>query len=96
MGWTNWDSDSGKCNDFPILKNVQTSYEAHTLSSLCLLGKSSYSLRLNPYLHLVPQLRMGADIPTIPPACLHVMYRDNFAFTYSKLKDSFILPISIP
>ena len=64
MGWTNWHSDSGKCIDFPILKHVETSSEAHTLKYL--LGRSSYCMRLTTHLKLVPLLRMSADIPTIP------------------------------
>jgi hypothetical protein len=39
MGWTNWCSDSGTCNDFPILRHVQTSSEAHTLKSLSVREK---------------------------------------------------------
>jgi len=34
MGCTNGHSDFDKCNDFPILKHVQTSSEVHTLKSL--------------------------------------------------------------
>ena len=49
--------------------------------SLCLLGISSYSMRLTAHLQQVPLLRMSADIPTIPPVCLHAMYRKKFTFT---------------
>jgi hypothetical protein len=49
MGWTNWHSDSGKCNDFHILKLVQTSSEAHTLKSLPVREKQlQYEVNRSP------------------------------------------------
>lgn len=46
--------------------------------SLCLLGRSSFSTRLTAHLLLVPLLRMSADIPTIPPVCLHIQVQLYF------------------
>jgi len=49
LGWTNWHSDSGKFNEFPILKHVQTSNEAHTLKSLSVRDKQlQYEVNRSP------------------------------------------------